>query len=197
MAIYKKYECPDCKGVFRFMHHPNDEPPPDFCPLCGADVSGKAKKQRKPRLKKADHASLPDDVRPSVRRIASRSADSVYRQMETASKNRMQDAAELLGVDARSLSAMQMTDMKDNVREGDMTMQSSVPSEAAKLMGAPAADAGLNMQFQQKTEAAEYAKTTGVGPHPFAGNRAREMVVSGHAARERSVITAGRINNKG
>lgn len=194
MAIYRKYQCPDCQGVFRFLHHPNTEPPPKFCPLCGADVSGE-KKQRKPRLKKADHASLPDDVRPSVRRTATKSVDGLYRQMESASENRMQDAAELLGVDARSLSAMKMTNMKDNLREGDMSM-STTPSAAAQIMGSTTTDAGLTMQFQDNSAAAEYAKATRVGPNPLAGNKTRELVTSSHAMRQQRVVSAGRLNTK-
>jgi len=122
----------------------------------------------------------------------------VYRGMENASNSRMEEAAALLGCDARSLSAMKMTDMKDNMREGDLSAQSHAPAKAAELTGSvPTFNIGgpQPMQlFQGGTEGSEYAKSVGTGPAPFAGNRVREMITSAHESRSHSVVRAGRLN---
>lgn len=125
MAISRTYLCPDCNGTFSFLHHPNDEPPPDYCPLCGSDVSGKKKK--KPRLSRAVTS-------PAIRGPKTKATDGVYRGLENSAETRRQQAAELLGVPTSRLNGMKLTDMKDNLREGDM---SYVPSPAAKIEGVP------------------------------------------------------------
>ena len=201
MAVYRTYECPSCTKTFDFLHHPNDEPPPSFCPLCGTDVSGKKKKSKAKKVDRVNSPGLSERVKrmPSVRRTASRSADAVYRGMENATNARIQAAAETLGVDTGSLNAMKMTDMKDNLREGDMA-QSTSAADATQLTGsAPMAGntAGGTVSgvgFNQN--ASEYARSTGTGPSPYAGNAAREMVNSLHSAKGNSVVSAGRINKK-
>lgn len=187
---YKTYQCPDCEGTFRFFHHPADEPPPSFCPLCGADVSGKKKKRR---LKRGEWGALPDKKPPGHRSVVSKSVDSVYRGMEAASEERIRQAAELLGEDPRNLSAMKMTNMKDNLREGDFSaMQSTTPSTATQITGTPMGQ----VNFQDKTAAVEFAKSVGQGVHPYAGNKAREMVGSAHQMRAQRLVSAGRLNKK-
>lgn len=198
MALYRTYCCPSCEKTFDFLHHPNDEPPPNYCPLCGADVSGRKKAQEVDRVRSP---GLSERVKrlPRAGRTVSKSADSVYRGMENASNGRMEEAASLLGCDTRSLSAMKMTDMKDGLREGDLSGQSYTPAKATELTGSapvfelPGAPKGMNA-FQGGTEGSEYAKTVGTGPSPFAGNKIRELVTSTHGARSQSVARAGQIN---
>ena len=196
MAIMRTYQCPSCEKCFDFMHHPNDEPPPSFCPLCGANVSGK----KKTRMKRADRVLSPglsERVKrlPSHERKISKSADAVYRGMESASRDRMQDAADVLGVDASSLSGMKFNDMKDNMREGDMAQATTV-SDATKLTGdAPIATGnGTTQGLGFNQNASEYARTTGSGPSPHAGNKARELVNSLHQTKGNSLVARGRIN---
>ncbi len=202
MAVYRTYECPACKKNFDFLHHPNDEPPPNFCPLCGADVSGK-KKQRMRKAERVLSPGLSERIKhaPSVRRTASKSADAVYRGMENASHDRMKDAAEVLGVDPRTLSNMKFTDMKDNMREGDMA-QSTTPTDATKITGSvgnmnlpDSGGTGQNIAFNPFQHNAQAAEMVRAGPR--AGNGARELVNSLHATKGHSVVAAGRINKKG
>ena len=196
MAIYRTYQCPECMKNFDFLHHPNDEPPPSFCPICGADVSGKGKKKKRvsPRTR-FDSPAKPI----SIPRGAAKNVDGVYRGMENATEQRMIDAAEVLGVDPKSLSAMKMTNMKDNLRDGDLS-QSTTASSATQLTGsAPiAADAngGAIRGLGFNPNASEYAKTTSSGAVPYAGNNAREMINSLHSAKGGRVVAAGRLNKK-
>lgn len=113
MAIYKDYRCPDCKGTFTFLHHPNNEPPPDHCHLCGSYM-GEAPEQA-----------------PTVINIATakgKVGDKLYRQMEAATEARIEAAAEMTGGDKSDFAHMKMTDMKDNQREGDITAPSVTKS---------------------------------------------------------------------
>jgi hypothetical protein len=194
MAIYRTYQCPECERNFDFLHHPNDEPPPSFCPLCGADVSGKKKTRMKSRTRFDSPAkSLP------IPKGAAKNVDGIYRGMEAATDQRMLDAAEVLGVDPKSLSGMKMTNMKDNLREGDLS-QSTTVSSATQITGnapiAAAANGGAVSGLGFNPNASEYAKTTGTGAVPYAGNTAREMVNSLHSAKGHNVVAAGRLNKK-
>ena len=193
--VRRTYECPECGGVFESIQLTITRPP-RYCALCGADVEGTVQKikQSKP---------VPRPKRPRDRSVSSgcvsRSVDSVYRGMEDAATSRMRDAAEVLGVSVESLSAMKMTDMKDNMREGDMA-QAHIAADATKLTG----DSGLvvmpgsGVKFNpfQQSQAAEAIGFTGKGPEPFAGNRARDMVTSLHAKTGFKTVAAGRINKK-
>lgn len=199
MAIYRTYQCPSCAKMFDFLHHPNDEPPPDFCPLCGTNVSGKDQPIKVDGL---NSPGLSERVKKLPRSGArkSKSVDFVYRGMENASRDRMSEAASLLGCDPKSLSAMQMTDMKDSLREGDLSGQSHTPTPATEIRGeAPTFNIGGPQPlqaFQGGAQGAEYAKSVGAGPSPFAGNKIREMVTSTHQARSHSVMRAGQMNKK-
>lgn len=195
MAVYRTYECPSCFKCFDYLHHPNDEPPPNFCPLCGADVSGRKKK----KMKNVDRMRSP---RPPVHKsggrpgIASKSVDMVYRGMENAAESRIQDAADILGVDRSTLNSMKFTNMRDNARMGE---QSNIPASAAQIMGAPTIVPGVQvgqMQFQQNQQAVEYAKDVGKGPDARAGKVFRDGVVSGHQMRAAQVARAGQLNKK-
>lgn len=191
MAIYRTYECPHCLKCFDFLHHPNDEPPPSFCPLCGADVSGKKKK----RVVKVDRIRSPSKPISSGGRpgVASQSVDGLYRHMESSSESRMQEAADMLGVDKASLSGMRLTNMRDNLRAGDMSnMPSNTPSSATQIIGAPEG----NMTFQQNTQAVKYARSVTVGPEASTGKQFRNSVVSGHQMRQHQVARAGQLNKK-
>ncbi len=123
MAILRSYRCPECEGVFEFLHHPSDEPPPSHCPLCGKDVS----KKKKTRL--ASQINKP----PSIKTVVSKSADSVYRSLETSAETRRQEAAALLGVDPSKLNGMKTTNMKDNMRIGDMSHVPASPVQGSAV----------------------------------------------------------------
>ena len=198
MAIVRTYQCPKCEKCFDFTHHPNDEPPPNFCPLCGADVSGR----KKTRMKKVDRVLSPGLAErlkkmPNHERKMSKSADAVFRGMQNAAEGRIQEAAATLGVSASELSGMKFNDMKDSMREGEMAQSTSM-ADAAKLVGdapiASQAGGGAINGLGFNNNASEYARSTGSGPSPFAGAKAREMVTSLHASKGNRIVSAGRIN---
>src|SRR5215475_9023456 len=71
MAKYRYFECPDCSGTFKWLMHPEDEPPPNFCPLCGSQMS-------------AEPSTTFVPMAPHLAKTIGKSADQVYRQMEEA-----------------------------------------------------------------------------------------------------------------
>lgn len=172
MAFFRHYQCPDCSGTFRFLHHPADEPPPNFCPLCGSNMT-------------IEPVFVP--LAPHIGRTIGKTADNVYRQMEVASAANMEAAAELGGGDTSDYSALKVTDMADYLRPGDV---------AAKMPANPVSQHMANTGqggFQPGMTGAEYAANTRTGAFPRQGETTRVDLVSGHSARARGIETAGRI----
>lgn len=89
--------CPDCRRKFPW------EPTvawPRFCPLCNADINN-------------DRDD--DDVVMPFMHLSGKTArtDQVYRDLEAASENRVQQAAEAAGVDASEMASLRITNLKD------------------------------------------------------------------------------------
>lgn len=185
--IKRTFRCPDCNGIFVSYALTPNEPPPSECYLCHRSM----KTRKKRIIKKVRQEQQEFNPSTSVRRVASKSADAVYRAMESSSESRQEMAAEKLGVNKSSLSAMKITDMKDGLRAGDSSFKA--PTPATDLMGAvttlPTLGNG-NQSFQ--SNGAEFAKAVGTGPMPFAGNRMREMITSGHASNASATVASGR-----
>jgi hypothetical protein len=83
MAKFQHYKCPECGGVFKFLHERSDTPPPDRCLLCDAWVSEDEPVfvPQAPRIKKSHYT---------------KSVDQTYRNMESASIERAEEAAGIL-----------------------------------------------------------------------------------------------------
>ncbi len=168
MPITRRYQCPDCEAEFTEWHRHRDEPPPNFCPKCGSNMSA-APEEMVPFIKIGTHRGS--------------NPDKLYRAMERASEDNQERAAEQLGVDKSEMSAMRITDMKDGLREGDT---------AAKL---PAPKAPIAIQnFQDTALAQEYARSTQVGPYAGAGVAAMQGVTANHRAIAHQVTAAGQVN---
>lgn len=137
MARFVDYRCPDCNGVFRHLHHPSDEPPPDRCALCGAWVS--------------DDEPLDELFVPKAPRIAksayAKSVNQVYRKMEESSIERAREAADMAGVPESDMSHLKITNMRDpsEMREGDTAAIMPSTAVAAQRLTTPTAKPG----FQQ------------------------------------------------
>lgn len=105
MPVVRTYECPDCGGSFQHLHLKREEPPPDSCKLCHATF---------------DEVPSPLPSGPRILTNLGKSHDQVYRAMEETSRNRAELAYQVGGGDRSEYDAMHVTDMKDNVREGDI-----------------------------------------------------------------------------
>lgn len=104
MALKSRtWACPDCEGQFTTIAD-DREGPPKFCTLCGNDMS-------------ADIEAIPNFSR--IGKASNQTIDQIYRRMESASVARAEQAASDMGVPVSEMSGIKMTDMKDNLREGD------------------------------------------------------------------------------
>ena len=132
-------KCNSCSH--RIPWKPTEKAPKE-CPQCWASFGEE----------RADN----DIVMPFIRSTKTNNNDKLYRDMERGAETRMHIAAEQTGAPVSEMSAMKMTDMKDNQREGDI---------AAKLVP----DAGLGQHFQPGSNGAEY----------MAGNASGAITVNG------------------
>lgn len=157
MAV--KLKCPGCKSAF-----PWDTTAgwPRFCPLCSYDTS---------------MDDNPEVAAPHIGTLKGKSGDQVYRQMEQASERRVEAAAEMAGVDKSEMSSLKITNLRDNLRTGDIAAMPVVNDVSRAIDQAPS-----HFGFQSnQSAAAEYASSAHAGPYPYAGARAKNMVRAMHA----------------
>lgn len=156
--ILRKYECPDCGGVFTHLHESTngvEDPPPSFCAKCGNYMG-------------VEPQSVPGFG--AIRTAKNQSIDNVYRMSERMSEQRAEAAADMAGVPKSEMSHLKVTDMKDNMRQGDIAAVTP-PPRAAPPPG-----------FGFAANAAEYAKTTQAGPGAGQhGLTAAQMIKQNHA----------------
>ena len=107
MAKIRRYKCPACAGEFDFMHHPSDEPPPRFCPICGHDSEAE------------DPLTLAITA-PHIQKSIVKAVDATYNQMVAQADERIAAAVEATGQDAADFADMKITDLRDNLRPGDI-----------------------------------------------------------------------------
>lgn len=128
--ISHSYRCPDCAQKFRIA--PN-EPVPNFCPICGSYVG-------------------PDDgpfvpKSPMIRTEQTVANDYVYRKLEADSEARADAALPAIekqlidsGIPveqaqkmaAQQASELRVTNMKDNIRDGEVAAIGPQPSPSYK-----------------------------------------------------------------
>jgi hypothetical protein len=156
-----KLRCPDCREAFRW---PAGADWPKHCPECGFDVS----------LPERDEVAMP-----FVRKGATQAAvDNVYKAMEEGAAHRAQVAAEMLGVPAADVADLKLTDMRDNLRQGDIaapTVTNAV-SQNMERMQAVGAAVGFT------PAGAAHSSAVQTGAFPNAGARMQQLVRSRHSS---------------
>src|SRR5215469_1419802 len=97
-VIKVRVQCPKCANKF------HSKTVYGVCPHCGYE------------------AEEPDDTvipMPSLRSATTKATDKVYRDMETASIHRAEQAAAMAGVPVSEMSHLKITNLRDNVRNGE------------------------------------------------------------------------------
>lgn len=165
------------------LQHRSD-PMPEKCLVCndtGTPMVPKIKLS--PKIKQM----VEEGRAPAGVSIATKSYDQVYRDMESASANRAQEAADLLGVPVSEVPNIKMTDMKDNTREGDIAAVLQPPSrETQAAMKMP------GMGFQ--SVATETPPPSGGGGF---GGSAHGPSIAGGAQQQTMHIPASAIGHDG
>ncbi len=165
-----KAVCPECRGKFPW------EPTlgyPKSCPLCSFSIG---------------HNRADDDiVLPFIRSSKMKATDDTYRQMEAASEQRAQQAAELAGVPVSEMSGLKITNLQDARHEGQV---------AAVPVSNPVT------QFMEQTKVGGYqdgsgfAATVGTGYAPNEGAKMRTLLHSQHGERAGHGTTSDRPANE-
>lgn len=179
MTKMKRYECPECKGQFDYLHHPSvEDDPVRFCPLCGFDTMGDNAAQMEAQLGS-----------PMLRSNLGKSTENVYRAMEEGAAFRAEVAKEKYGADQAEANLLKITDMQESRREGDIAAAPIRNSVAQAMAAAPPGMTGFagNAHVQQ---AVQYARGTSQGPEPHAGLRAQQALRQKHSAMSGGRLTS-------
>lgn len=189
MAKIRTYKCPSCGGQFDFMHHPSDEPPPRFCPLCGFDTA-----VAEDDVIEFHPKFLPGVTAPHVRdgraKAITQSNDQTYRNMEESTATNAQAAADMLGVPLSEMSDMKVTNAETSLRPGDLAVKmtempnnevSQMVNRAPQLLGNQSAEVGRF--FADST-----LKT---GPYARAGAKTGSMIADFHTRASNAIVKAG------
>jgi hypothetical protein len=173
MAHFQSWACPDCGGKFRHLHHPDDAPPPDRCPLCDAWLSD------------AEPTFIPQA--PAVRSGVAQAVDDVYRGTEDSSRLRTEMMAQIGGGSASDYAHTIVTNMKDNQKPGDIAYVAPPPNPVTQVMAATP-----NLTGHQQNALA-FAEANRVGVGAYAGERARQATVAQHRQQVQALVGAGQL----
>ena len=164
MATRIVARCPHCRGRFPWDRKLGF---PSKCPLPGCDYVAK----------EVDDKVIP---MPMIRHATTNTPDRVYREMEKSSEARAQMAADVAGVPVSEMANLKMTNMRDNVREGE-TYAMPVSNDVTKQMDALktrggqfgfVGSEGAGFATGTATGAIKVGDVTVHGVEPRAGSRA-------------------------
>lgn len=166
-----RYQCPECGGKFRWLF---DEPAPLYCPLCSAYVGEEAPAEFTPKA-------------PLIAKLGNAVPDKVFRDMERGSIERADQAHEVGGGDRSDYNNLHITDMKDNLREGEVAAVTPPPNPVQRFMMQHPGAGGV----QGAASAQGYAAMAHAGPYPHAGASAVGKIQEVHARIAQSVQARG------
>lgn len=178
MAVYRAYQCASCAGKFRWLHHPNDEPPPANCPLCGA-ATGDVVESFIPQA-------------PAIQGVHAIAGDQVYRAMEASSAARAEMMAEVGGGSASDYAHTKITDLKDNTHEGEVSAVMPSTNEVRAFMQQHGGAAPIGVQANAQARA--YATQAHTGYAPYQGLKSQLTVNRVHGSLVGRMAAQGQLN---
>ena len=152
------------------MHMNEEDHVPEYCPECGNFMG-------------AGPVKLPSFA--AIKSQRTKNADATYRNMETGSETRQELAAEMTGLDKADFSALKITDLKDNLRPGDVAAKMPA-NPVSEMMDANKANA--NIGFVETAVGAQY----GVSEEARVGDGMRSKISETHHSVQRTVEIQGR-----
>ena len=167
-----RYQCGECGGKFRWLL---GEPEPLFCPLCSAYVGEDTPPDFVPKA-------------PLIAKLGNTVPDKVFRDMEKGSIERADQAHEIGGGDRADYNNLHITNLKDNLKEGEIAAVTPPPNPVQRFMQLnPTAPVGI----QGAATAQGYAAMAHTGPFPYAGAKAIGRIQEVHNQVVRSVQARG------
>jgi hypothetical protein len=177
--------CPACRTKFRWLAE--TEAYPSDCPQCGAYVG---------------HDRADDDVvMPNILSFSTRCSDGVYKAMEKASQERVYQAAEMAGCDASDMADLKITNLRDNMKQGEIAAM-PVVNDLTRHMDAMRArnpNAHVGFGSDHNSIAMEYAAGVATGHIaqgvpgsilPRRGAQVGTALTSAHAEKADAVLQA-------
>lgn len=156
-----KLQCEFCHEVFTHIGSSF----PDECPLCHAYVGLDGK---------------PEVTLPFLSSSANKSPDKMYRAMEEGAQYRIDMAAEATGLPASDFAHMKQTNMRDNLREGDVTHINTAPSNMQATFSGTSTP-----------EQAAYAAGVRSGPFPNQGAAQIPKIQQLHREHGHKIVARG------
>lgn len=158
-----RIRCLLCREPFRWD---TNDGWPSHCPVCNGYIGSDGN----------------DEVAtPFISKAQNKGPDRVYRDMEAKSEFRAQQAAELMGASAAEVSHLKMTDMKDNLRAGDMAFSNNLNAQQQQMSNQMTLNPSLGIQASAGTN---------VGPEPRAGTRyIQEVLKPNHFKKSGAPVT--------
>jgi hypothetical protein len=163
-------KCPGCKQKIKWLV----DDPPDDCPACGYRL----------RSDRADD----DVVVPNILAFSTRCQDGVYKAMEKASEQRMYQAAEMAGCDASDMRDLKITNLRDNMKQGEIAAIPVVNDVTRQMDAIKAANPNAQMGFGGGIG---YSESVPTGPYPSAGARTQQAFRRAHADRMSGQLVRG------
>jgi len=167
-----RYQCPECGGKFRWLMA---EPAPLFCPLCSAYVGEDEPAEFEPKA-------------PLIAKRGNQVPDAVFRQMEQGSIDRADQAHAMAGGDRADYNNLHITNLKDNLREGEIAAVTPPPNPVQRFMQQ---HSSAPVGIQSAASAQGYVALAHAGVYPHAGARAAGRIQEAHAGIARSVQALG------
>jgi hypothetical protein len=181
--------CPACKTKFRWFTE--TEGYPSNCPKCDAYVG---------------HDRADDDVVcPNILSFSTRCQDGVYKAMEKASQERVYQAAEMAGCDASDMKDLKITNLRDNMKQGEIAAI-PVVNDVTRQMDAIAArnpnsmfgfggGAGAGLEFGAGVASGHIADGVRGSILPNAGARTQQAFRRAHADRMSGQLARGDVSS--
>jgi hypothetical protein len=161
-----RLRCPECRETFPWD---TNKPWPVHCPICRYDVS----------LPPGDEVVMPF-ISTSGK---TKAADNVYKAMEAGSQVRAEAASEMTGQPVSEFSDLKITNMRDNLKQGEMAI-APVNNSVTQQMDAMKSR-GMPVGFG--TNGAGFSGDVRSGKYANAGAKMIDVVRSQHAKATGSV----------
>jgi len=166
-------KCPGCKQRIKWLV----DDPPDDCPACGHRLV-------------SDRAD-DDVVVPNILAFSTRCQDGVYKAMEKASEQRMYQAAEMAGCDVSDMKDLKITNMRDNMKQGEIAAMPVVNDVTRQMDAIRAANQNAQMGYGGADAGIGFSASVPTGPYPSAGARTQQAFRRVHAERMSGQLARG------